>query len=207
MISVIVADDQRVVRDGLTVILSAMDDIRVAGVAWDGAEAVVQAERHDADVVLMDLRMPGVDGIEATRRLRASRPGTAVVALTTYSDDESVLAALRAGATGYLTKNASAEDIHRALHAAVAGQTLLDAEAAARLVAARSGGPGEVTGGLSPRERDVLRLIARGLSNAEIAAHLFISGATVKTHINQIFAKTQSRDRAQAILYAHRHGL
>lgn len=201
MITVIVADDQRVVRDGLTVILSAMNDIRVAGVAKDGAEAVAQAEHHDADVVLMDLRMPGVDGIEATRRLRTASPGTAVVALTTYLDDESVLAALQAGATGYLTKNASAEDIHRAIHAAAAGQTLLDAEAAARLLGAtRPVDPAETPEKLSPRERDVLRLIAQGLTNAEIADRLFISGATVKTHINQIFAKTHSRDRAQAIL-------
>jgi DNA-binding NarL/FixJ family response regulator len=214
-ITVVIADDQRVIRDGLVTILSAMDGIRVAGAAGDGAEAVALAAEHDADVVLMDLRMPGMDGVEATRQLRASRPDTAVVVLTTYADDDSVLAALQAGAVGYLTKDASAADIRRAIDAAAAGQAMLDSRAAALLVRAAShnpGGPdsparGGLPDGLTEREGQVLALIADGLSNAEIAATLFVSASTVKTHINQIFAKTGSRDRPQAMVYAHRHGI
>jgi DNA-binding NarL/FixJ family response regulator len=220
---VVIADDHRVVRDGLVTILSAMDGVQVVGAAPDGAEAVALAGQQDADVVLMDLRMPGMDGVEATRAIRARRPETAVVVLTTYTDDESILAALQAGASGYLTKNASTDDIRRALEAAAAGQSVLDPVAAARLVeaAVRESGAGAVAGagetaggvkvglpdGLTEREGEVLALIAQGLSNTEIAAQLFVSRSTVKTHINQIFAKTGSRDRAQAILYAQRHGL
>jgi DNA-binding NarL/FixJ family response regulator len=218
---VVIADDHRVVRDGLVTILGAMDGVRVVGAAQDGAEAVTLAGQQDADVVLMDLRMPGMDGVEATRAVRASRPDTAVVVLTTYTDDESILAALQAGAAGYLTKNASTDDIRRALEAAAAGQSVLDLAAAARLVeaaarqaaaspggAAAPGGPGAgLPDGLTEREGEVLTLIAQGLSNTEIAAQLFVSRSTVKTHINQIFAKTSSRDRAAAIVYAQRHGL
>jgi DNA-binding NarL/FixJ family response regulator len=222
---VVIADDHRVVRDGLVTILGAMDGVQVVGAAEDGAEAVALAGQQDADVVLMDLRMPGMDGVEATRAVRSSRPDTAVVVLTTYTDDESILAALQAGAAGYLTKNASTDDIRRALEAAASGQSVLDpvatarlVEAAARLPAAGTGGTGGAAGaggvgaagvglpdGLTEREGEVLALIAQGLSNAEIAAQLFVSRSTVKTHINQIFAKTGSRDRAQAILYAQRH--
>jgi DNA-binding NarL/FixJ family response regulator len=222
---VVIADDHRVVRDGLVTILGAMDGVQVVGAAQDGAEAVALAGQQDADVVLMDLRMPGMDGVEATRVVRSSRPDTAVVVLTTYTDDESILAALQAGAAGYLTKNASTDDIRRALEAAASGQSVLDpaatarlVEAAARLPAAGTGGTGGAAGaggvgaagvglpdGLTEREGEVLALIAQGLSNAEIAAQLFVSRSTVKTHINQIFAKTGSRDRAQAILYAQRH--
>lgn len=211
-LKVVIADDQRVVRDGLVTILAAMDGVQVVGAAQDGAEAVALAGQQDADVVLMDLRMPGMDGVDATRAIRATRPGTAVVVLTTYTDDESILAALQAGAAGYLTKNAGADDIRRALEAAVSGQAVLDPVAAARLVeaagrelaaAATPAGPGPgLPGGLTEREGEVLALIARGLSNAEIASQLFVSRSTVKTHINQIFAKTGSRDRAQAIVYA-----
>ncbi len=220
-IRVVIADDQRVVRDGLVTILGAMDGVQVVGAAQDGAEAVALAGQQDADVVLMDLRMPNMDGVEATRAVRASRPATAVVVLTTYTDDESILAALQAGAAGYLTKNAGRDDIRRALEAAVAGQSVLDPVAAARLVEAAGrepaatgpGGPapgGPAPGlpdGLTEREGQVLALIAQGLSNAEIASQLFVSRSTVKTHINQIFAKTNSRDRPQAIVYAQQHGL
>ena len=209
-ITVVVADDQRVVRDGLVTILSSMAGINVAGTAQDGAEAVSLTQQADVDVVLMDLRMPGLDGIEATRLLRASRPGTAVVALTTYTDEDLILAALQAGATGYLTKNARPADIRRALEAAVAGQTVLAPEAHARLLTAASRQPPagqQLPDGLSPREGEILALAAEGLSNTEIAARAYISESTVKTHINRIFAKTQSRDRAQATVYAHRHGL
>jgi len=214
-ITVIIADDQRIVRDGLVTILGAMDGVRVAGAAADGAEAVALAARHDADVVLMDLRMPGMDGVEATRALRAASPSTAVVVLTTYTDDDSILAALEAGAAGYLTKNASAPDIRRAIEAAATGHAMLNSRAAALLIhaARRQDSHGQdprgtsLPDGLTEREGQVLAYIAQGLSNTEIAATLYISRSTVKTHINQIFAKTGSRDRPQAIVYAHQHGI
>jgi len=213
-IRVVVADDQRVIRDGLMTILGAMDDVEVVGAAADGAEAIALVGEHDVDVVLMDLRMPVTDGVEATVRLRAERPEVAVVVLTTYFDDESVLAAMHAGAAGYLTKDASVDDIRRALHAAVSGQATLDARVVARLVevaTARSDGPTARPGmtlpdGLTAREGQVLALVAQGLSNVEISERLYVSRSTVKTHINQIFSKTGSRDRAQAIAYAYRHG-
>ncbi|MEU9238509.1 response regulator transcription factor [Streptomyces sp. NPDC048385] len=213
-ISVIIADDHRVVREGLATILGAVEAVHVAGLAADGMQAVDLAARYEADVVLMDLHMPGLDGVEATRRLKTERPATAVVVLTTYTDDDSVLAALEAGATGYLTKNASAADIHRAIEAAARGHAMLDPIAAARLIrASRRNDPGHAArnaalpDGLTEREAQVLGLIAQGLSNAEIAARLYLSRSTVKTHIHQIFAKTGSRDRPQAIVYAHRHGI
>jgi DNA-binding NarL/FixJ family response regulator len=210
-IRIVIADDQPITRDGLTTILEAMDGVTVVGVASDGAEAVAMAERGEADVVLMDLRMPQTDGIEATRRLGVSRPDTAVVVLTTYTDDDSILEALGAGAQGYLTKNATAEDIHRALRAAVAGQAVLDQEVHARLVDHATVTDHDTRGfaglpdGLSAREGEVLALVAEGLSNAEIAERLFISRTTVKTHINQILRKTGCRDRPQAIVYALRN--
>lgn len=213
-ISVIIADDHRVVREGLATILGAVDGVHVAGLAADGAQAVDLAARHEADVVLMDLHMPGTDGVEATRRLRTQRPATAVVVLTTYTDDDSILAALEAGATGYLTKNASATDIHRAIEAAACGHTMLDPIAATRLIhASRRNDPGHTAkntalpDGLTEREAQVLGLIAQGLSNTEIAARLYLSRSTVKTHVHQIFSKTGSRDRPQAIVYAHQHGI
>jgi DNA-binding NarL/FixJ family response regulator len=208
-IRIVIADDQPITRDGLTTILEAMHDVSVVGVASDGAEAIALTESCDPDVVLMDLRMPRVDGIEAIRRLGVSRPDTAVVVLTTYTDDDLILEALSAGANGYLTKNATAEDIHRALRAAVSGQAVLDQEVQARLVDHATATQHEATGstgglpdGLSAREGEVLALVAEGLSNAEIADRLFISRTTVKTHINQILRKTGCRDRPQAIVYA-----
>jgi len=165
--------------------------------------------------VLMDLGMPGTDGVEATRRLSAELPDVAVVVLTTYADDTSILAALQAGARGYLTKSAGRADIARALHAARARQVVLDADVQARLLAAAAEGPAApapaapraLPDGLTDREAQVLRLVARGRSNGEIARELFVSVATVKTHVNHLFAKTSSRDRAQAVAYAHERGL
>jgi DNA-binding NarL/FixJ family response regulator len=213
-LKVVIADDQRVVRDGLVTILNAMDGVTVAGAAQDGGEAVALAEQHDADVVLMDLRMPGTDGVEATKLLRSRRPDIAVVVLTTYTDDESILAALAAGASGYLTKNATTGDIRRALEAAASGQSVLDrmvgtrlVQAANRQAAAPRPAPGGLPGGLTEREGEVLALIAEGLSNTEIAGRIHVSKSTVKTHINQIYAKTGSRDQVQAILYAQRNGI
>jgi DNA-binding NarL/FixJ family response regulator len=211
-IRIVIAEDQPITRDGLATILEAMEGVNVVGVATDGAEAVAVAEQTNADVVLMDLRMPRVDGIEATRRLTSSRPNTAVLVLTTYTDDQSILDALSAGARGYLTKNATASDIHRALQSAVAGQAVLDQEVQARLIDYATttetdvGDPSdELPDELSAREGEVLALVAQGLSNAEIAQRLFISRVTVKTHINQILRKTGCRDRPHAILYALRH--
>ncbi|HLN16887.1 MAG TPA: response regulator transcription factor [Acidimicrobiales bacterium] len=209
---VVVADDQTVVREGLVTLLGTMTGVEVVGAAADGEEAVALAATAAPDVVLMDLRMPRVDGVEATRRIRAAHPGTQVVVLTTFADDESIVGALRAGAIGYLTKDASRDQIGRALEAAASGQAILDPVVQARLVdvaavppAAPLGGP--LPDGLTPREAEVLRLIAAGLSNSEIARQLFVSEVTVKTHVNHIFTKTQSRDRSQAVAYAHRHGL
>lgn len=208
---VLIADDQRVVREGLATIVGAFPDTEVVGLAGDGVEALELLGARGADVVLMDLRMPRMDGIEATRAVRQRHPGVPVVVLTTFADDESILSALSAGAAGYLTKDASREDIRRAIDAALAGQAVLDPVAqAALLKAAQHAPPPRPTtlpDGLTEREAEVLTLIAAGLSNTEIAERLFVAEATVKTHVNRIFAKTASRDRAQAAAYAHRQGL
>jgi DNA-binding NarL/FixJ family response regulator len=213
-IRVLVADDQRVVRDGLTMLVGLIDGIEVVDTASDGAEAVELAHRDRPHVVLMDLRMPGMDGAEATRRIRAELPETQVLVLTTYADDDSMFPALRAGARGYLTKDASAEEIEQAIRSLAAGRAHLGATVQERLVSAVIGGPATgaeaspaAPGDLTPRELDVLKLIAAGLSNAEIAAALVVSDATVKTHVNHIFSKTGARDRAQAVRYAYEHGL
>lgn len=207
---VLIADDQRVIREGLATILGGFDDTQVVGLAGDGAQALQLVAEQAPDVVLMDLRMPTMDGVEATRAIRRHHPHSVVVVLTTFADDDSVIAALSAGAVGYLTKDASRDDIRRALEAAVAGQSVLDPGVQAALVNALVQGSRAATAlpdGLTDREAEVLVLLASGLSNAEIAERLYVAEATVKTHINRIFAKTHSRDRAQAALYAHRHGL
>jgi DNA-binding NarL/FixJ family response regulator len=210
-VRVLIADDQRVVREGLATIVAAFADAEVVGLANDGAEAVELVSEQRPDVVLMDLRMPRLDGVEATRTIRERHPEVAVVVLTTFADDESIVAALSAGASGYLTKDAARDDIRRALEAAVAGQSVLDPVVQAALVkAARRGTPqrpATLPDGLTEREAEVLELLAAGLSNDEIAARLFVAETTVKTHINRIFAKTGSRDRTQAALYARQRGL
>jgi DNA-binding NarL/FixJ family response regulator len=209
-VKVVVADDQTAVREGLVTILELIEGVEVVGAAADGAQAIELADLWSPDVVLMDLRMPRVDGVEATRQIRARHPETQVVVLTTYDDDESILSALAAGAIGYLTKNASRADIRRAVEAAAAGHAHLDPAASAAVIGAATTAaraPLEPPDGLTRREVEVLRLMASGLSNREIAAQLFLSEATVKTHVNHVFAKTGSRDRAQAVAYAHRHGL
>lgn len=208
---VVVADDQTVVREGLVTLLETMESVQVVGSAGDGEHALALVAEHVPHVVLMDLRMPRMDGVEATRRIRVEHPEVQVVVLTTFADDESIVGALRAGAIGYLTKDAGREQILRALEAAVSGQAVLDPSVQARLVevAALPGatGAGPPPDGLTEREAEVLRLIAAGHSNAEIGEILFVSQATVKSHVNRIFAKTGSRDRAQAVAYAHRHGM
>ena len=206
MTSVVLADDQRVVREGLATLLGLLPDIEVLGTASDGEEAIALVERLRPDVVLMDLRMPRCDGVEATRRLREQGSPTRVVVLTTYADDRSVVEALRAGARGFLTKDAGAEEIERAITAVVRGDAAIDPAVQHHLVDAVVAPP-ELPDGLTPREVDVLTLIAQGLSNAEIASRLFVSEATVKSHINHLFTKTGVRDRAQAVTYAYRQGL
>jgi DNA-binding NarL/FixJ family response regulator len=206
MTSVVLADDQRVVREGLATLLSLLPGIEVIGTASDGEEAIALVERLRPDVVLMDLRMPRCDGVEATRRLREQGSSTHVVVLTTYADDRSVVDALRAGARGFLTKDAGAEEIERAITAVVRGEAAIDPAVQHHLVDAVAAAP-EFPHGLTPREAEVLALIAEGLSNAEIAARLVVSEATVKSHVNHVFTKTGVRDRAQAVAYAYRHGL
>jgi DNA-binding NarL/FixJ family response regulator len=210
MIRVLIADDQRVVREGLSMVLTLMKDVEVVGAAADGAEAVTLVQAVRPDVVLMDLRMPRCDGVEATRRLRIEAPEVKVVVLTTYSDDRSVLDALRAGARGYLTKDASGEQIHEALRQVLDDHAVIDPAVQRHLVDAIAGEPAprpQFPDGLTPREAQVLSLMAGGLSNAEIASRLTVSEATVKSHVNHLFAKIGARDRAQAVAYAFRHDL
>lgn len=224
-VRVLVADDQTVVREGLVLLLGLLPDAEVVGAAGDGEEAVRLAAELSPDVVLMDLRMPRMDGVEATRIIRRRHPRTEVVVLSTYSDDESVFAALRAGARGYLTKDADAESLARAISAVADGGAHFAAPVQRRLAETVTDGSGDGgdreaevgrggekdrrrrPDGLTRREVEVLGLIAQGRSNAEIARQLHISEATVKTHINNLFAKTQVRDRAQAVTYAFRKGL
>jgi DNA-binding NarL/FixJ family response regulator len=210
---IIVADDQASVREGLVLLLGGLPDIEVVGAAADGEQAVELVAAHQPDAILLDLHMPVLDGIGATRRLSAEHPGVAVVVLTTYADDGSVLDALQAGARSYLTKDADRVDIARALHAAAGGLAVFDPRVQATLLAAATQSaraepePAAATppDGLTQREVEILALIARGMTNPEIAAALFLSNHTIKTHISRIFAKTGSRDRAAAIGYAHRH--
>jgi DNA-binding NarL/FixJ family response regulator len=209
-VTVVVADDQSAVREGLVLLLGTLPGITVVGQAEDGEAAVETVAATRPQVVLMDLNMPRCDGVEATRRIRAEQPATQVVVLTTYSDDESIIGALQAGALGYLTKDATRAEIGRAVLAAAAGQAVLDPAVQQRLLSAAvrapTAQPHHDPDELTPRESDVLRLIAEGKSNREIARALFVSEATVKTHVNRIFAKTGSRDRTQAIRYAYTHG-
>jgi DNA-binding NarL/FixJ family response regulator len=213
VIRVLLADDQRVVREGLGTLLALLDGIELVGTAADGEEALALAREHDPDVVLMDLRMPRCDGISAIRRLaeRGERPRA--IALTTFADDASVLGALRAGARGYLTKDAGADEIRAAVEAVARGEAALDPAVQHHVIAAlaapsdSSDAGLDLPDGLTPREAEVLALIAEGLTNAEISDRLVVSAATVKTHVNHIFAKTGARDRAQAVVYAYAHGL
>jgi DNA-binding NarL/FixJ family response regulator len=219
-IRVLIADDQPVVRDGLAMLLDLIDDVEIVATAADGIEAVERARTERPDIVLMDLRMPHLDGAEATRQILASLPDTRVLVLTTYADDEFLFPALQAGARGYLTKDATAEEIEHAIRELIAGRMHLDPTVQHRLVTAvldqtppsAAGEPTPVPAldlpdELTPREVEVLKLIAAGLSNQEIADELVLSNATVKTHINRIFYKTGARDRAQAVRYAYQHRL
>jgi DNA-binding NarL/FixJ family response regulator len=217
-IRVLIADDQRVVRDGLAMLVGLLDGIEVVATAEDGRQALEQATLYRPDVVMMDLHMPHVDGVEATRGICTELPDTGVLVLTTYVDDTDLFPALQAGARGYLTKDATAEEIRAAIHAVAAGEAHLAPDIQQRLITAALDSPTlpathHVTSdeglpdGLTPREAEVLILIAGGLSNSHIARTLVVSEATVKTHINHILAKIGARDRAQAVRYAYRHGL
>ncbi len=229
-VRVLIADDQKLVREGLVSLMGLLPGISVVGAAVDGDDAVRQSGQLRPDVVLMDLNMPRCNGVEATKRLRRLHPDIAVVVLTTYSDDAWVFSALEAGARGFLTKDAGADEIHRAITAVAAGHAQLDPSVQRRLLDALGSGDrfavaaadghgtepapaslpqelAQIPDELTPREAEVLAHIAAGLSNAEIAAALFVSEATVKTHINHIFTKTGLRDRAQLVGYAFRNGL
>ncbi|QCQ15712.1 response regulator transcription factor [Microbacterium sp. RG1] len=204
-IRVLVADDQAIVRDGLVTILGLLDDVSVVGEASDGVEAITLALSERPDVVLMDLRMPGLSGADATARLTRDAPEIAVLVLTTYADDDSIADALRAGARGYLTKDAGRAELEAAIHSVARGQSVFASDVGARLVRAATGAPPPAVRltdrfpALTARESDVLALVARGRNNHEIASELFVSVATVKSHINTIFAKLGVRDRAAAV--------
>jgi DNA-binding NarL/FixJ family response regulator len=223
MIRVLVADDQALVREGLMTLLGAAAGLDPVAAARDGEEALALCGEHRPDVVLMDLNMPKLDGAGATRQIRERYPEIEVVVLTTHADETSILDALSAGARGYLTKDAGIAEISRAVQAAAAHQTLLDPVVHEQLIASATRRPAGTTQGpeaggkakppatlpdeLTPREAEVLSLIAQGRSNREIATELFVSEATVKTHINHVFSKIDARDRAQAVHYAYTHGL
>jgi DNA-binding NarL/FixJ family response regulator len=204
MIRLLIVDDHPVVRDGLRATFTGEADIEVVGEAGNGLQAIEMVAAHEANVVLMDLRMPELDGVRAIRRLRETAPDTRVLVLTTFDTDSDVLPAIEAGATGYLLKDASTEELLRAVRAAHQGQSVLSPSVANRLI-------GQVRkpqrGTLSPRELEVLRLVAAGATNREAASKLFISEASIKTHLLHIYSKLDVRDRAAAVGEAYRRGL
>jgi DNA-binding NarL/FixJ family response regulator len=212
MIRVLIADDQALVRTGFRVILNAEPDLEVVGEAADGRETIEAVRTQRPDVVLMDIRMPNLDGIEATRRLAAAAHAPRVLILTTFDLDQYVYEALRAGASGFLLKDASAEELLQAVRVVAAGEALLSPSITRRLIAdyARRPPPSERPAALdelTPRELEVLRLIARGLSNRDIARKLVLGDATIKTHVARIFAKLDLHDRTQAVVLAYETGL
>jgi DNA-binding NarL/FixJ family response regulator len=211
-VRVVIADDQALVRTGFRAIVSHEPDLDVVGEAGDGYAAVEQARLHRPDVVLMDIRMPGMDGLEATRLLATSGSTTRVLILTTFDLDEYVFTALRAGASGFLLKDAPADQLLTAIRVIAAGDALIAPSVTRRLIAEFAHQPAptdrpEQLESLTSRERDVLRLLARGMSNAEIAAALFLGDATIKTHVSRILAKLGLRDRVQAVVLAYESGL
>ncbi len=204
MIRVLVADDHPIVRSGIVGLLSAEPDLEVVAEASDGTEAVALALELEPDVVLMDLRMPGIEGDEATARILAERPGIRIVVLTTYETDDSILTAIEAGASGYLLKAAPQDEIVAGVRSVARGEVALAPSIAAKLVS-RMRAPARPS--LSPREREVLALVARGLSNPEIAKALYLGEATVKTHLLHVFEKLEVSDRTRAVTRAMELGL
>lgn len=208
---VVICDDQATIRDGLQMLLGLEKDIKVVGLAEDGGEAVELTARHQPDLVLMDLKMPGMNGVEATRQIRAKYPSVKVLVLTTYDDDKWVFDAVRVGASGYLLKDTSREALVKAVKETVQGKSFLDPAVAGKLLSRLADTQTQpatlLTDKLTEREVDVLRLLARGLSNAEIAERLFLSQGTVRNYISAIFAKLEVADRTQAAVIAIKHGL
>lgn len=207
MIKIIVVDDQATIREALAVMLGLAEDVTVVATASNGAQAVAAAAQHHPDILLMDLNMPVMDGVAATERIHQADPDAAILVLTTFDDDESILAALRAGASGYLTKDANRETILHAVRTAAQGHTVLAPEVQRRLLtlASRPTPTKDQAIDLTPREWEILGLIGEGLRNPEIADKLVISEATVKTHINNLFAKAGFHSRADAVRYALGH--
>ncbi|WP_199515481.1 response regulator [Nucisporomicrobium flavum] len=212
MIRVALVDDEAMIRVGLRMVLSGEDDIEVVGEAADGDEAAALVGRLRPDVVLMDVRMARMDGLTAARRICAEFPDSKVVILTTFDEDEHVAAALRAGVSGFLLKVAPPEQLVEAVRTVAAGKGLLDPAVTLRVIAAFAGQeppapPGPALEQLTPREQEVLRLLAEGLTNAEIAARMYLGEATVKTHLSRILMKLGLKTRVQAVVYAYRTGL
>jgi DNA-binding NarL/FixJ family response regulator len=216
VIRVVLADDQAVVRDGLQLLLSASEGIEVVAAVADGAAAVAQVRAHAPDVALLDLRMPELDGAQATALVAEQAPDVRVLILTTFADDDAILPALRAGAAGYLTKDASGEELVSAIRNVAAGRTVLDPNVQRRLVELVRGAPAPAPApapsdlgpqGLTKREVDVVRLVADGLSNQQIARRLVVSEATVKTHLNHVLSKLDVDGRPGLVAWAWRHGL
>lgn len=208
---IIICDDQALVRDGLELMLRLEKDIQIVGCAQDGAEALELINQHHPDLVLMDLKMPGMNGIEATRQIRARFPNVKVLVLTTYDDDEWLFDAIRAGACGYLLKDTPREKVIEAIRGTVAGRSFVDPAVAGKLlvqVASRQSQPASLlTEKLTERESDILRLLAKGLTNSEIAARLYLSEGTVRNHVSAILEKLGVADRTQAAILAIQHGL
>lgn len=208
---VVICDDQAMIRDGLEMLLTLEKDVQVVGLAQDGLEAVELTAKKQPDLVLMDLKMPGMNGIEATRQIRSKYPAVKVLVLTTYDDDEWVFDAVRAGAAGYLLKDTPREGLVRAVKETVLGKSFIDPAVAGKLlsrVADRQTQPTTlITDKLTHREVEVLRLLARGLNNAEIAQRLFLSEGTVRNYVSAVFSKLEVTDRTQAAVIAIQHGL
>jgi DNA-binding NarL/FixJ family response regulator len=211
MIRILVCDDQAIIRDGLALMLNLERDMQVVGMAEDGHDAMVLMEQHTPDLVLMDLKMPGVNGVEATRQIRRQHPTTKILVLTTYDDDSWIFDAIRAGANGYLLKDTPREQLIAAIRGTIAGKAYVDPDIASKLllrVASNQSQPAtQITNKLTEREIDVLRLIAQGLSNSDIAKRIYLSEGTVRNHVSAILTKLNLADRTQAAVLAIQHGL
>lgn len=204
MIRLVIADDHAVVRTGLEQLVETFEDVELLGCAVDGREAIELCDLHEPDVALMDLEMPVVDGIAATERITTAHPGTRVVVLTSFADQDRILRALEAGAVGYLLKDATPDELGKAIRAAARGDAPLDPKAARVLLSSRAG---RVPDPLSPREREILQMVGRGMPNKVIAARLEISEKTVKAHLTSVFRAIGVTDRTQAALWAEKHGI